>query len=66
MLQAFSRSLKTSDFIYCETCETYVDLFKFDSVEETGHGECAWRFVNPIELQVLSAECRAEGCLLGW
>ena len=66
MTQMFSKKLSTRDFIYCETCETYVDLFRFDCLEETGHGECNWRFVNQIELPVLAQECAAEGCLVGW
>jgi hypothetical protein len=54
--------LTTKDYIYCEDCQTYVDYFKYDCIEDTGHAECHWRFVTKEELRACVRDCRQDGC----
>jgi hypothetical protein len=49
--------MTTKDYIYCEDCETYVDRWKFDNIEDTGHADCRWRYVTEDELKDCVAEC---------
>lgn len=60
------KKLKTVDFGYCYGCETYFDLVNHDSVAEAGHEGCPWRFVNEVELEVLTRDILSAGCLRGW
>lgn len=50
------------DYLYCKDCETYVDLWMYASVEDTGHGSCNWRFVTDEELIECVKDCKEEGC----
>lgn len=55
--------MNREDYIYCEDCKTFVDLYKYDHrVEDAGHQDCTWRFVTEDELRVCIAECEKEGC----
>lgn len=54
--------LKTTDFIYCEDCKEYVDLWKYDSIDDTGHADHNWRFVTEEELSDLIKDCKEFGC----
>lgn len=50
------------DFLYCEDCRCFVDLWKYDTVEDTGHADCRWRYVTAQELAESIADCRQAGC----
>lgn len=50
------------DFLYCGDCECFMDLWKYDTVEDTGHAGCRWRSVTPQELAECIADCRQAGC----
>jgi uncharacterized paraquat-inducible protein A len=45
-------SMKLTDYIYCEDCKTYIDLWKYETIENTGCDKCNWRFVTEEELKV--------------
>jgi hypothetical protein len=40
----------------------FVDLWKYDNLEDTGHKDCKHRFVTVKELAECVAECRKDGC----
>lgn len=50
------------DYIYCEDCQMFVDLWKYDSIEDAGHGEHSWRYVTEEELEECVADCEESGC----
>jgi hypothetical protein len=45
-------------FAYCETCETYFDLWKYDTLEDAGHSgpTCKVREVTDVEYRELYKE----------
>ena len=45
------------DYIYCEDCKTMVDLWKYGSIEDTGHSKCRWRYVTEEELVNCVEDC---------
>lgn len=56
------KQMKKEDYMYCEDCETYVDLWKYGDFENTGHKDCKWRFVNEEELKECIKDCIEDGC----
>ena len=54
--------MATKDYIYCEFCKEFVDLWKYDSIEDTGHDECKWRYVTDKELKECIKDCKESGC----
>ena len=54
--------MNTTDYIFCEDCNTWVDLWKYDSIEDTGHAQCHWRYARPEELPDLIRDCKDSGC----
>lgn len=58
-----SAALSNRSFLYCGDCRTYVDLYNYDSLEDTGHAECGWRYVTDEEFDELVADCLEEGCI---
>jgi len=50
------------DYIYCEDCNIAVDMWKYDSLEDSGHKDCKWRYVTAQELKELVEDCKANGC----
>ena len=50
------------DYIYCEDCQIFVDHWKYDSIENTGHAKCHWRYVTPQELKECIISCQENGC----
>ena len=54
--------MKETDYIYCEDCETYLDFWKYDSIEDTDHENCKWRYVTEEELKVCMRDCIEDGC----
>ena len=54
--------MRNEDYIYCEDCEVYVDLWKYDSIGDTGHEGCNWRYVTDEELEVCVKDCIQNGC----
>lgn len=59
----FARKPKgRKDYIFCEDCNCFCDFWKYDSLEDTGHAECTWRFVTVTELRVCIQDCRISGC----
>ena len=53
------------DYIYCEDCETYLDFWKYDCIEDTGHDKCNWRYVTEEELKNCINDCERDGCFSG-
>ena len=58
----FNRTFTVKDYIYCEQCKELVDLWKYDSIENTGHESCNWRYVTQEELEVCIHDCIENGC----
>ena len=57
------RTMRQTDYMYCEDCEMFVDIFLYDhSIEEAGHGGCVWRYATPEELAACVRDCEAYGC----
>lgn len=54
--------MNTTDYIFCEDCNIWVDLWKYDSIEDTGHAQCHWRYARPEELPDLIRDCKDSGC----
>lgn len=55
--------MKTTDYIYCESCQEFVDFWKYGhSLEDCGHDECKWRYVTKEELKGCVQDCKEEGC----
>ena len=52
----------TKDFIFCETCQEFSDFWKYDSIEDTGHDKCSWRYVTEEELKGCMKDCIQDGC----
>ena len=50
------------NYFYCKTCNTIVDFFKYDSLEDTGHDTCDIRDLTNKELKEAMAECKKDGC----
>ena len=50
------------DYIYCEDCKEFVDLWKYEEIENTSHEGCNWRFVTTEELKGCVEDCKEEGC----
>ena len=50
------------DYIYCEDCNMFVDLWKYGSIADTGHENCKWRYVTDEELAECIKDCREAGC----
>lgn len=53
---------KTTDYGYCEDCEEFFDLWKYDSIEDTGHADHNWRHVTKEELAGCIEDCKTDGC----
>jgi hypothetical protein len=55
------RGFGCKDFIFCETCQEFVDFFQYQyDLQSAGHKECKWRYVTSEELRELAAECEDE------
>jgi len=54
------------DYLYCQDCQEYVDLWKYGDIESTGHSQCKWRYVTVKELAVCVNDCEDFGCFEGW
>lgn len=50
------------DYMYCNDCNTYVDLYKFDNIEDTGHETHDWRYVTEEELKQCVEDCKENEC----
>lgn len=57
-----AKKMKCKDYIYCKTCKTFVDFWKYDNIEDTGHAHCSWRYVTKKELKGLVKGCKENGC----
>jgi hypothetical protein len=56
------KKLTRKDYVYCEDCEEYIDFWKYDSIEDTGHSECKWRLATEKELKECIDECKKNDC----
>ena len=55
--------MTNKDYIYCETCQTFIDFWKYDhDIDDTGHRDCVWRYVTDEELKECIKECKENGC----
>ena len=55
--------MKITDYVFCETCQTYVDFWKYGhDIEDAGHSHCNWRYVTEEELLTCVEDCIEEGC----
>ena len=52
----------TRDYLYCSDCKTFVDLWAYDSIDDTGHADCNWRHVTEDELDDCVGDCAEFGC----
>lgn len=53
----------TKEYIFCETCQMFVDFWKYNnSIEDAGHEGCKWRYVTEEELKVCIEDCKENGC----
>ena len=57
------KQMRREDYIYCPDCNTYVDLWKYGDIDDTGHADCNWRFVTEEEVKACIDDCWEEGCL---
>jgi hypothetical protein len=53
---------RAEDYIYCKDCGILVDLWKFSNLDDTGHGQCSWRFVTKAEFEQCVKDCKEDGC----
>lgn len=51
------------DFIYCNDCDEFVDLWNYDSIEDAGHATCDYRYVDYSEMIECLSDCIDEGCI---
>ena len=49
-------------YIFCKTCDMFIDYFKYDSLDDAGHADCKWRYATPDETEELTKECKRHGC----
>jgi hypothetical protein len=55
--------MKRTDYLYCGNCEMFVDYWKYQNLEDTGHNSCSKiRNVTGEELSECVAGCHDEGC----
>jgi hypothetical protein len=54
--------MTTEDYLYCNTCKSFCDLWKYGDVESAGHADCDWRSVTKTELKECVEECEEDGC----
>jgi len=55
--------MTTKDYIYCEDCKEYVDLWRYDhNIKDCGHETCKWRYVTEEELIGCTEDCKRFGC----
>jgi hypothetical protein len=51
------------DYIYCKTCNTIFDFWKYDhDISDAGHEDCEWRYVTEEELKECVKNCEESGC----
>lgn len=50
-------------YLYCNSCKTYFDRWKYSSIEDTGHAKCRVRTLNGAEFLSILSEDREQGCL---
>lgn len=55
-------TLYPQDYIFCYDCDEFVDLHRYDKVEDTGHEACKWRYVTEEEFEVCVEDCKEFGC----
>ena len=58
-------NMSSRDFIFCEDCRQFVDFYKYDAIDDTGHSDCNWRFVTTEELKECVRNCLESGCCGG-
>lgn len=57
-----NRKMTVKDYLYCKDCKMFVDLWKYDNLEDTGHKDCKHRFVTVKELAECVKDCKEQGC----
>lgn len=50
-------------YLYCSSCKTYFDRWKYGSLEDTGHSKCKVRTLNGSEYLLMLSEDKNQGCL---
>jgi hypothetical protein len=62
-VKIIGETMDNKDYIYCETCEMFVDFYKYDhNLEQAGHDKCKWRYVTDEELKGCISDCKHDGC----
>ena len=56
---------RNKDYIYCQDCQMFVDLWKYHSLADTGHEGHNWRYVTDEELAECIKDCQEAGCFEG-
>ena len=55
--------MKTTDYIYCEDCKSFVDFWKYvHNIKDAGHEFHNWRIVTEEELKECIKDCKEDGC----
>lgn len=47
---------------YCIDCDTIIDWWKYDSIEDTGHKGCNTRMLTAEEYKEAVKSCKQWGC----
>ncbi len=57
-----THGLTTESYGYCEDCQELFDLWKYNSIEDSGHADCHWRYVTLEEFEECLKDCEENGC----
>lgn len=50
-------------YLYCKSCRTYFDRWKYDTLDDSGHSSCKVRTVNGAEFLSMLSEDREQECM---
>lgn len=53
---------KLSDYLYCLTCDTIFDYWKYDCLNDAGHTLCKTRRLTQKEYELALKSCKEVGC----
>ena len=55
--------MTAKDYLFCITCNTLVDFWKYDhNLADAGHEDCEVRPITDAEFAECLLECQAAGC----
>lgn len=62
MLLRSPEEMTVFDYIWCDNCKMFHDLWKYTNISDTMHWYCEWRYVNRKELKQCVEQCKYAGC----